>query len=309
MNRALRRLLQDPRHYQIAVLGSLLGYGLLWLDFEVSPQNAIVILGTGLLTQYICTRLWTLARFDPRSAWISGLSLCLLLRTNSLVLAVLATVITITSKFAIRVNGKHVFNPTNFGIVLMILLTDRVWVSPGQWGNAALFAFLMACLGGLVVNRAARSDVTIAFIACIVALVFGRSLWSGEPLAIPIHRLENGALLLFAFFMISDPKTTPNSRAGRIVFAALVAAGAWYVQFRLFRTNGLLWSLALFSTSVPLIDWLLPSTRYEWSKPTDGHIPTKGGISYETPDSRRVRDRGYRLDEQGAVRLLRFLRS
>src|SRR2546426_7677829 len=176
MNRALRRPVQDPRHYQIAVLASLLGYGLLWLDFEVVPLSAVVILGTGLLTQYICTRLSRLARFDPRSAWISGLSLCLLLRTNSLVLAVLATVITIASKFAIRVNGKHLFNPTNFGIVLMILLTDRVWVSPGQWGNAALFAFLMACLGGLVVNRAARCDVTIAFGICTFALVFGRSL-------------------------------------------------------------------------------------------------------------------------------------
>ena len=63
--------------------------------------------------------------------------------------------------------------------------------------------------------------------------------------------------------MISDPKTTPDSRAGRVLFAALVAFGAWYVQFRLFRTNGLLWSLAAWSTVVPLIDRLLPgSDRY-----------------------------------------------
>ena len=102
----------------------------------------------------------------------------------------------------------------------------------------------MACLGGVVVNRAARSDVTYAFIVFYGALLFGRSLYLGEPLAIPLHRLESGALLLFTFFMISDPKTTPDSRAGRVLFAALVAFGAWYVQFRLFRTNGLLWSLA-----------------------------------------------------------------
>ena len=70
--------------------------------------------------------------------------------------------------------------------------------------------------------------------------------------------------------MISDPRTTPNSRTGRILFAFLVACGAWYVQFRLFRTNGLLWSLASFSMTVPLIDWLLPGTRYEWSRPTIG---------------------------------------
>src|SRR5215831_14121851 len=134
MNRSVRWLTQDPRHYQIAVLASLLAYGLLWLDFEVLPRNAIAILSVALLTQFICTRAWKLAHFDPRSAWISGLSLCLLLRTNSLLLAVLASVITIASKFVIRANGRHLFNPTNFGIVLLILFTDQVWVSPGQWG-------------------------------------------------------------------------------------------------------------------------------------------------------------------------------
>ena len=64
----------------------------------------------------------------------------------------------------------------------MMLATGQVWVSPAQWGNVAFFAFLMACLGGLVVNRAARSDVTFAFIVFYMALVFGRSLWLGEPL-------------------------------------------------------------------------------------------------------------------------------
>ena len=147
----------------------------------------------------------------------------------------------------VRISGKHVFNPTNVALVVMLLLTDRVWVSPGQWGSLAFFAFLMACLGGLVVKRAARADVTLAFLVRLRRAA-GRPLaWLGEPLAIPLHRLESGALLLFAFFMISDPKTTPDSRAGRLLFAALVAAGAWYVQFRLFRTNGLLWSLALCS--------------------------------------------------------------
>jgi Na+-translocating ferredoxin:NAD+ oxidoreductase RnfD subunit len=91
-------------------------------------------------------------------------------------------------------------------------------------------------------------------------------MWLGDPLHIPLHQLESGALLLFAFFMISDPKTTPDSRAGRVVFAFLVAFGAAYVQFRLFRTNGLLWSLALFSLAVPLLDRLLPGERYSWNR-------------------------------------------
>ena len=139
-------------------------------------------------------------------------------------------------------------------------------------------------------------------------LVFGRSLWLGEPLVIPLHRLQSGALLLFTFFMISDPRTTPNSRVGRILFAMLVAYGAWYVQFRMFRTNGLLWSLAFFSLTVPLIDRLLPGTRYEWSRPTIGRL-TPNGVTHETIDSGSRSGRGLRVVGPDAQRLLRFLRS
>jgi Na+-translocating ferredoxin:NAD+ oxidoreductase RnfD subunit len=145
-------------------------------------------------------------------------------------------------------------------------LTGQVWVSPGQWGSTAFFGFLMVCFGGLVLNRAARSDVTLAFLLFYTAILFGRALWFGDPLTIPLHQLENGALLLFAFFMISDPKTTPDSRAGRILLAFLVAIGAGFVHFWLYRTNGVFWSLALFALFVPLIDWLLPGKRYQWKR-------------------------------------------
>ena len=288
---AVRPIIRDPRHYQIATLTSLLAYGILALDFEITAKRTALVMSTALLTQYGCTRLWRLPSFDPRSALISGLSLCLLLRTNYLSLALVAALLAVSSKFVLRVNAKHVFNPTNFAIVALMAVTGEVWVSPGQWGNVAFFAFLMACLGGLVVNRASRSDVTYAFIGFYMAFVFGRSLWLGEPLTIPTHRLENGALLLFTFFMISDPRTTPNSRTGRILFAFLVACGAWYIQFRLFRTNGPLWSLALCSLMVPLIDWLLRADRYEWRpgniKPLQCfHLtveaPKTSGGSYQT---------------------------
>lgn len=254
----------DPRLYQIAVLASLLAYGMARLDFDVTVARVCLFLLTAVATQLFCDRL-TRRPANVRSALISGLSLCLLLRTNYATLAIAAAVVTIASKFLIRLRGKHVFNPTNGGLVAMLLLTDDAWVSPGQWGSMAVFAFLMACLGGMVVNRASRSDVTYAFIASYCALLFGRSFYLGEPWAIPVHRLESGALLLFTFFMISDPKTTPDSRVGRVLFAALVAFGGWYVQFRLFRTNGLLWSLAAFALAVPLIDRLLPGARYAWS--------------------------------------------
>jgi Na+-transporting NADH:ubiquinone oxidoreductase subunit NqrB len=258
----------DPRLYQIATLAGLLTYGIWWLDLEVQPANAVVIIASVLATQLACERLAGRDRFDPRSALISGLSLCLLLRTSSPDLAVLAAVIAIASKFTLRVRGKHVFNPTNFALVALMLAGRDMWVSPGQWGSGLVFTFLLASAGGLVVNRAARADVTLAFLACYAGLLVGRSLWLGEPLAIPMHRLENGALVLFSFFMISDPRTTPDSRRGRILFAALVALGAYAVQFWLFRTNGLLWSLAACSLAVPLIDRLLPGARYQWRPAT-----------------------------------------
>jgi Na+-transporting NADH:ubiquinone oxidoreductase subunit NqrB len=257
--------MSDPRLYQIAMLASLLVYGMASLEFEITAARACVLLLTVLGTQAVCDRAAGRRTVNVRSALISGLSLCLLLRTNRTDLAIAAAVVTVAAKFLVRTRGKHIFNPTNGGLVAMLLMTDQVWVSPGQWGSVAFFAFLMACLGGIVVNRASRSDVTYAFITFYCALLFGRSFYLGEPVAIPLHRLESGALLLFTFFMISDPKTTPDSRAGRVLFAALVAFGGWYVQFRLFRTNGLLWSLAAFSTAVPLIDRVLPGARYAWT--------------------------------------------
>jgi len=255
----------DPRLYQIGALTLLLLYGLTALDFDTTFIRAFVVIGAAIGAQWLCSRIWSI-RFDPRSAAISGLSLALLLRSNSMLLLLAAAAIAVSSKFVIRWRGKHIFNPTNVAIVALMIATPRVWVSPGQWGNVAFFGFLIVCLGGLVVNRASRSDVTYAFMAAWAAVLIGRSLWLGEPMTIPLHRMENGALLLFTFFMISDPKTTPDSRAGRILFAVLVALGARYVQFKLFHTNGILWSLAACSLLVPLIDVLLPGNRYDWGR-------------------------------------------
>jgi Na+-transporting NADH:ubiquinone oxidoreductase subunit NqrB len=257
----------DPRVYQIASLSGLLLFGMLARGFDVTPARAAFLLCACLLAQWAFERGFGLARFEPKSALISGLSLCLLLRTNSWGLALLTVVITIGSKFVLRVRRKHVFNPTNIGLVAMIALTGEVWASPGQWGSTALLAFLIACAGLLVVQRAARADVTLAFLVSWAALLLGRAAWLGDPWSIPLHQLQSGALLLFAFFMISDPKTTPDSRPGRLLFALLVAVGAYYVQFKLFRPNGLLWSLAAMSAFVPLIDRLLPGPRYDWSQP------------------------------------------
>lgn len=260
----------DPRLYQIISLAMLLAYGFYWLHFDVSLWQIAATIGTSLLTQYAGTRFAKLPCFDPKSAFISSLSLCLLLRTDHLAIAALASVIAIGSKFVFRWKGKHLFNPTNLSLAVM-LATGLGWISPGQWGQVAWFGFLIACLGSLVVTRAARADVTLAFLACYVGLLYARALWLGDSLAIPFHQIESGALLIFAFFMISDPKTTPDSRTGRIVYALCVTLAALYVQFGLFRPNGPMWGLIACAPLVPLIDYLLPGSRSLWSKPLTGH--------------------------------------
>ena len=254
----------DPRVFQIAGLSALACYGLFVLRFDVTPARALLILVCALATQWICTRLTHLPVFEPKSALISAISLILLLRTESEWIAVGAAVAAIASKFVIRWKGKHIFNPTNIAIVLAILI-GQAWVSPAQWGSFAFFAFLITCLGIVVVNRARRSDVTFAFLAFYCGLVLARAYWLGDPLSIPLHRFQNGALLLFSFFMISDPRTTPDSRIGRILFALMVAAGAVWIQVRFWRSDALLLSLAFFSVFTPLIDWLAEGRRYEWN--------------------------------------------
>ena len=272
----------DPRLYQIAILGTLLLYGLLWLHFDLSLWQIASTLGTALLTQYAATRFYSLPSFDPRSPLISALSLCLLLRTNDLVVAALASFIAIGSKFVIRWKDKHLFNPTNLALIV-VLASGPGWISPGQWGQVAWFGFLIACLGSFVVTRAARADVTLGFLAFYIGLLITRALWLGDPLTIPLHQIENGALLIFAFFMISDPKTTPDSRAGRITFALLVALAALYIQFGLFYPNGPLWGLIACAPLVPLLDYLLPGRHYDWSKPSTGDLPPSVSVPALVP--------------------------
>jgi enediyne biosynthesis protein E5 len=262
----------DPRLYQIAMLGTLLMWGVVRLHFDISPLQIAISLGVALFSQFAFGKVAGLRAYDPKSALISGLSLCLLLRVESLWLAAAAALVAIGGKFVLRWNGKHVFNPTNLGIAVVVALSDRAWISPAQWGAGPTLAFLVACMGGLVVNRAARSDVTYAFLGSYAAILFARAAWIGQPWAVPIHQLESGSLVLFAFFMISDPKTTPNARLPRILFGALVAAGAAFVAFVLFKPSGPIWSLVALSPVVPFLDRLFPGRRYEWKRPTAGNL-------------------------------------
>ncbi len=256
--------MNDARHAQIGVLAALAGVGLIALDFEVTGAAAAVTLASALATQFALSRLAG-ERFDPRSALISGLSLVLLLRSDALGWHALAAALAIGSKFVLRVRGKHFMNPTNFALAALLIATDRVWISSGQWGSGPLLAAALVAGACWVLPRA-RGDVTLAFLGAWCALLFGRALWLGDPLAIPLHQLESGALLLFAGFMISDPRSLPDARAGRVAFALAVAGVAYVLRFRFFEPNALVFALAAVSPLTPLLDRALPGARFAWNE-------------------------------------------
>jgi Na+-transporting NADH:ubiquinone oxidoreductase subunit NqrB len=273
---------RDPRYYQIAVLGSLLCYGIVALDFGIRVQNALTIVATALGVQYLGTRWASLPRFDPLSPLITSLSLTLLLRTDAIWLAAIAATLAIGSKFILRYRDKHIFNPANFALVSLMIISDHAWVSSGQWGSAAIGAFVLACMGFLVLTRAKRAETTIAFIIFYGALLFGRAFWLDDPISIPLHQMQNGALLIFAFFMISDPKTTPNSATGRVLFAALVAGVAYTIQFIYYQPNGPILALIMCSPVVPLIDALIRGRTYKWNPSADRKVSKiKGALQCE----------------------------
>jgi Na+-transporting NADH:ubiquinone oxidoreductase subunit NqrB len=251
----LYRELQDARLWQIAALTSLLSWNLTMLSLGASLLPSLVALASALATQAAASRL-TGQRLDLRSPWITGLSLALLIRGDSLWVPALAAAIGIGGKFIFRIRGKHLWNPAALGI-FVLLQTGHAWVSPGQWGTSSFIA-------ALVLSRAARLDTALAFLGTHLALLLARAAWLGDPPAIPLHQVQNGALLLFAFFMITDPRTTPDARPARILFAAVVAGLAhWLIFFEQMRP-GLYVALIALAPLVPLLDRLFPATGFVW---------------------------------------------
>lgn len=261
------RIVGDARHYQILALGILLMLNIVRLDFGAALLPSLLAITSALTTQTVCSRLWRLPHVDLRSALITGLSLSLLLRADTPWLSGLAGIIAIASKFILRVDGKHVWNPAGFAIVMLLLGSSRVWISPGQWGASLWFAALLGLLATLVLQAARRSDIALFFLVCHAALLIARALWLGDPLAIPLHQLESGSLLLFVFFMITDPRTTPASRIGRLLLAIAVACLAYGLAFRLQIRPALYVALFALSPLTPVIDRFLPAGRFAWASP------------------------------------------
>ncbi len=229
----------DPRHYQIGVLCLFVVFGRFWLGFDFSLSVAVAIICTALVTQQL------LFGAQLKSALISSLSLVLLLRTDSILLAGLAAAIAIVSKRYLRMGKHHIFNPSAFALVVITFAFPGAWLAPGQWGPMGLSVLMLAGAGLLVVSRAQRVDVALAFFVTYALIVLGRGIWLGDPLAIAMHQLQNGALIVFAFFMITDPKTTAATPELRVLQGVAVALLAVIIQFGFYQHSAPLFSLVL----------------------------------------------------------------
>jgi enediyne biosynthesis protein E5 len=258
------KLPKDARLWQILFLASLLTFGVFARDFTLKPEQMLLAFATGLATQAFWLRVKGLPQKGYLSAFVTCFGLSILLRSDTLWVHPLAACLALSAKFVIRINGRHLYNPANLGVIVATTLLPGAWTSPGQWGNELAAALWFVALGGLVTQRARRWDISWVFLAAWLGLCAARMLWLGQPTAVWEHQLGSGALLLFAFFMISDPMTIPNRRGARIAYALIVAVGAFLWQYALFRPNALVWTLFLATPLVPIFDRLWPGAGFTW---------------------------------------------
>jgi Na+-transporting NADH:ubiquinone oxidoreductase subunit NqrB len=268
-------LLKDIRDYQILFLSLFLVLGIGTRDWTLRPELIGVAIATCLSTQWILSLVQAKIISSQegelfsyplglRSALITSLGLSLLLRADHWTTMALAAASAIASKFFLQLGNKHFFNPANFGIIFVLLLTPDAWVSPGQWGEEWWYGLLFAGTGGMILQRVGRWDTTAAFLGAYSFLEAARNLWLGWTWDVYWHRLMSGSLLLFALFMVTDPKSIPNARIGRVVWAGCIAILTFILRDYFFISTAVFWALFAFAPLTILIDFLWSAPQFSW---------------------------------------------
>ncbi len=237
----------DPRYYQTGIQLGLLLWGTSQGYFAVSLAAILAVLTTALLTQWVFTAYHQL-QLNPLSTLNSGFSILLLLHATHWGWLGLAALLAVSSKFLLRLQQRHVFNPSNLGIVLVLLMTDATWVAHGKWGHAIWLALLLAGFGLVVLLGWKQMATSLGFLVTYTLL-----------------QLQNGALLIFSFFMLSDPMTTPAKLSGRLLFGGWVAVLASWLQWQWYIPNAFLYALACSSPLVVLINYKFNGPQFNWA--------------------------------------------
>jgi Na+-transporting NADH:ubiquinone oxidoreductase subunit NqrB len=262
-------MFRDARDYQILFLALFLLLGIAARDWTLRPEVIGCAIATCLGTQLLLSsltalKLPSLAEFNWRSPLITALGLSLLLRVEHPGIMALAAAIAIASKFILRVDGKHIFNPANLGIVAVLGLTHQAWVSPGQWGEDLWYGLIFLGAGGLVLKRVGRWDTTLTFLGSYALLEALRILWLGWTWDVWAHRLMSGSLLLFALFMVTDPRSIPNARPARLLWASAIALLTFILRNQFYLPTAVFWALFALSPLTLLLDYLWQAPRFSW---------------------------------------------
>lgn len=266
----------DARWFQIAFLASFLLLGALARDFALTWQQVLLTFCAAIGTQMLWQ--WGL-KLPTRRGWsgylsaiVSSFGISILVRADSLWVHPLLAALAMSSKFVLRAGPascrSHVLNPANFAAFAAWAWLPGAWLSPGQWGSASLAALWFIALGGIVSSRVQRLDISLTLLISWGGLLAARLIWLDYSFAVGsamwLQQISNGATLLFAFFMISDPMTTPQRRAARIVYAVGVAIAAFVWQWGLYKPHGLIVALFAASAFVPFINHRWPTARFAW---------------------------------------------
>ncbi len=272
------KLPQDARLYQIASLSTFLLVGFATRDWTLHPEVVVSAVLTCLVVQYFFLNVSLGHPRDGKeslpeitiesfySPIITSLGLSILLRVDHWWVMAFASLMAIASKFIIQVNHKHVFNPANFGIVSALVLTGKAWVSPGQWGESVWFGVMFLICGGLVLRKVGRFDTTIAFLGFYIGLELLRNLYLGWTWDVWAHRMMSGSLVIFSLFMITDPRTIPNTQIGRLIWVFAIAFLTFVLRNFFFLNTAVFFALFLMAPLAAVLDRFWTGDRFVWNR-------------------------------------------
>ncbi len=240
-------------------------YGFYFLGWDADWLNIIAAFAGTLIITWLAIKRGMVGRHSLKSALITSLGLSLLLKANSPWLFLLAAVLAIGQKVLIRPGNKHLWNPANFGIVAVVILSGSAWISPGQWGSGALLIFIIGSLGLAVLSKIKRLETGFTFLIVLSSLEAARSIfYMGWGADVWLHKMSSGSLWLFALFMITDPMTSPNSRPMRILWATGIAIVSFVLANFYFINAAPFWVLFFATPLNFIIDRLYKSMPFKW---------------------------------------------
>ena len=158
------------------------------------------------------------------SAYITGISVGILVRSPFLWPYMMASLISIVSKYVLRFRNRHLWNPSNFGVsVVLCLAPATVSLLSIQWGNTVWPMIVIWLLGSVIVWRAGRLHISATYVASFLLFSFVRSFVTGNPWLASVAPITGPMYQLFIFFMVTDPRTTVSRRWAQMFVVFIVA--------------------------------------------------------------------------------------